>query len=113
MRDELALARRLYHLDTRTIPGKLHQILRAVQLEFLYTKDEILTAYVNLAPYGSNVEGVAAASLIYFGKRASKLTLGEALTLAVIPAIYALWRGWRMTDSPARSSDLTGDKPEG
>jgi len=81
----MQLARRLYHLDTRTIPGKLHQILRAVQLEFLYTKDEILAAYVNLAPYGSNVEGVAAASLIYFGKRAGKLTLGEALTLAVIP----------------------------
>lgn len=81
----MQVARRIYHLDTRTIPGKLEQILRAVQLEFLYTKDEILEAYVNLAPYGGNVEGVAAASLIYFGKRASKLTLEESLTLAVIP----------------------------
>ncbi len=81
----MQVARRLYHLDTRTVPGKLAQIFRAVQLEFLYTKDEILEAYVNLAPYGGNVEGVAAASLIYFGKRAGKLTLEEALTLAVIP----------------------------
>jgi len=81
----MQVARRLYRLDTRTIPGKLMQILRAIQLELLYTKDEILGAYVNLSPYGGNVEGVAAASLIYFGKRADKLTLVEALTLAVIP----------------------------
>jgi len=81
----MQVARRIYRLDTRTIPGKLMQILRAVQLECLYTKDEILEAYVNLAPYGGNVEGVAAASLIYFGKRADQLTLEDALTLAVIP----------------------------
>ena len=53
----MQVARRIYRLDTRTIPGKLVQILRAVQLEFLYTKDEILEAYVNLTPYGGNVEG--------------------------------------------------------
>lgn len=81
----MQLARHLYHLDTRTIPGKMQQIIRAVQLELFYTKDEILEAYINLAPYGGNVEGVAAASLIYFGKRAEKLSLEEALTLAVIP----------------------------
>lgn len=40
---------------------------------------------MNLAPYGGNVEGVAAASLIHFGKRTNKLTLEESLTLAVIP----------------------------
>ncbi|MBK9161154.1 MAG: penicillin-binding protein 1C [Nitrosomonadales bacterium] len=81
----MQLARRIYHLDTHTVPGKLLQILRAVQLELLYTKDEILEAYLSLAPYGGNVEGVAAASLIYFAKPADKLTLPEALTLAVIP----------------------------
>jgi penicillin-binding protein 1C len=81
----MQLARRMYQIDTRTIPGKLQQILRAVQLELFYTKDEILEAYVNLAPYGGNIEGVAAASLIYFGKRADKLTLDQALALAVIP----------------------------
>jgi penicillin-binding protein 1C len=81
----MQLARRIYRIDTRSIPGKLQQILRAVQLELFYTKDEILEAYLNLAPYGGNVEGSAAASLIYFGKRAEKLTLEQALTLAVIP----------------------------
>ncbi|MDO8990969.1 MAG: penicillin-binding protein 1C [Sideroxyarcus sp.] len=81
----MQLARRVYRIDTRTVPGKLQQILRALQLELFHTKDEILEAYVNLAPYGGNIEGVAAASLIYFGKRAEKLTLEQALTLAVIP----------------------------
>jgi penicillin-binding protein 1C len=81
----MQLARRIHHLDTRTVPGKLLQIARAVQLELLYTKDEILGAYLGLAPYGGNVEGVAAASLIYFGKSVDELTLPEALTLAVIP----------------------------
>jgi penicillin-binding protein 1C len=106
----MQLARRLYRLNTRSVPGKVLQILRALQLELFYTKDEILEAYVNIVPYGGNVEGVAAASLIYFGKRAAKLTLAEALTLAVIPQnplhrspaqvqlthardrLYAMWR---------------------
>jgi penicillin-binding protein 1C len=61
------------------------QVARAMQLELLHTKREILEAYLNLAPYGGNVEGVAAASLIHFGKRAEQLTLAEALALAVIP----------------------------
>ena len=81
----MQLARRLYRLDSRSIPGKLVQIARALQLELFYTKREILEAYLNLAPYGGNVEGAAAASLIHFGKRAEKLTLAEALALAVIP----------------------------
>lgn len=81
----MQLARRLYRLDTRSLGGKLMQMLRAVQLELGYTKAEILEAYLNLAPYGGNVEGAGAASLIYFGKSAQNLSLAEALSLAVIP----------------------------
>src|SRR6267143_164657 len=58
---------------------------RALGLELRYTKREILEAYLNLVPYGGNLEGAAAASLIYFGKDPSRLTLSEALTLAVLP----------------------------
>jgi len=61
------------------------QILRAFQLEILYSKDEIMEAYLNLVPYGRNIEGVAAASLAYFGQRPDQLTLPVALTLSVIP----------------------------
>ncbi|TNY27696.1 penicillin-binding protein 1C [Fulvimonas soli] len=81
----MQLARLLWRLDTRTPLGKLRQIARALQLELCYSKDAILEAYLNAAPYGGNVEGVAAASLAYFGKPAAALTLPEALTLAVVP----------------------------
>ena len=50
-----------------------------------YSKDEILEAYLNLAPYGGNIEGVGAASLIYFNNSVNKLSLPEALTLSIIP----------------------------
>lgn len=81
----MQLARLLFGIETQNIPGKLHQIYRALQLELHYSKDEILEAYFNLAPYGGNIEGISAASLIYFNKTADKLSLHEAITLAVIP----------------------------
>ncbi len=81
----MQLARLMDRLDTRTPGGKLRQIARAEQFELFYSKHDILEAYLNLAPYGRNVQGVGAASLIYFGKPVGKLTLPEALTLAVIP----------------------------
>lgn len=81
----MQLARLRFGLHTQSIIGKLVQIVRALQLEWHYSKDQILEAYLNLAPYGGNIEGIAAASLIYFNKNADKLSLHEALTLAVIP----------------------------
>jgi penicillin-binding protein 1C len=81
----MQLARRLYHLRSATVGGKLRQLGRALQLELLHTKREILEAYLNLVSFGGNVEGVGAASLIYFGKSPDRLTLAEALSLAVIP----------------------------
>lgn len=81
----MQLARLLYHLDTRTPLGKLHQIAAAVRLELCYSKKQILTAYLNDAPYGGNVVGIGAASLVYFDEPARDLALPEALTLAVIP----------------------------
>ena len=57
-----------------------------MQLELQYGKDEILEAYLNHVPYGGNNEGAGAASLIYFGRPAEKLSLADrALALAVIP----------------------------
>jgi penicillin-binding protein 1C len=77
---------RLWHrTSSRTPSGKVRQILGAIELEAFHSKREILEAYLNSAPYGRNVEGVAAASLIYFGKPVDRLTLPEVLTLVVIP----------------------------
>lgn len=70
---------------TKSIGGKLKQIFSAVVAEFLYSKRQILEAYLNLTPYGANIEGVGAASLIYFNKDSSQLALPESLLLAVIP----------------------------
>jgi len=81
----MQVARLHYRLHSRSIPGKLQQIARAIQLELTYSKAEIFEAYLNLLPYGRNIEGVGAASQIYLGKPANNLTLGDALTLAVIP----------------------------
>src|SRR5437773_4577579 len=81
----MQLARLRFHLQTRTAAGKAGQILRALELERHYSKAEILEAYFNLAPYGRNIEGAGAASEIYFGKQAARLTQPEAIALSVIP----------------------------
>ena len=81
----MQVARQLYRIDSRNPLGKLRQIVAAIWLEFSYSKDEILEAYLNTAPYGGNIVGAAAATLLYFHKPVSQLTLTEALTLAVIP----------------------------
>ena len=81
----MQLARLMYDLNTRTVSGKLQQIARAVQLELCYSKREILEAHINLMPYGGNIQGIGAASLIYFDKSAARLGLAESLALVLIP----------------------------
>ncbi|MFT4178454.1 MAG: penicillin-binding protein 1C [Thermomonas sp.] len=70
---------------TRTLPGKLRQVLRALQLELRLSKREILALYLERAPFGGTIEGVEAASWAYLGKPASKLSHAEAALLAVLP----------------------------
>lgn len=81
----MQLARLKFGMNSKTLTGKLQQLLKAIQIEWHYSKDQILEAYLNLAPYGANIEGAGAASLIYYNHRANRLTLPEALTLSIIP----------------------------
>jgi penicillin-binding protein 1C len=81
----MQLARMLYGLKTRTAGGKLRQIAAALWLESRYSKRELLEAYLNLVPFGGNIQGVGAASRIYLGKSPERVGLSEAVTLAVIP----------------------------
>lgn len=81
----MQVARLRFGINSKTFVGKILQVVRAFQIEAYYSKDQILEAYLNLAPYGNNIEGIGAASLIYFNKSAKELTLPEALTLAIIP----------------------------
>lgn len=81
----MQVARLRWNIPSNTVVGKAWQILRALQLSRHYSKKELLEFYVNFAPYGRNIEGITAASLIYFNKKPSELSLIESLTLAVIP----------------------------
>ncbi len=81
----MQLARRLYRLDSRSALGKLQQAALALWLEMRYSKHDILEAYLNLAPYGRNIEGVGAASLIYFYSPVARLSVPQVMALAVIP----------------------------
>ncbi len=76
---------RLLEPRQRTINSKIIESFRALQLEMHYSKDEILALYLDLVPYGSNIEGVQAASWLYFGKKPSLLSDAQMVTLVVIP----------------------------
>lgn len=69
----------------RTLGSKLRESFRALQLEWHYGKDELLEQYLNLTPYGGNVEGVGAASWFYFGKPPGQLSIGEIALLTALP----------------------------
>ncbi|MFH1686015.1 MAG: penicillin-binding protein 1C [bacterium] len=69
---------RMMEPKERTVLSKLIEIGRALQLEWHFTKDELLEIYFDLAPYGGNIEGVGAASFFYFDKSPDELTWSEA-----------------------------------
>ncbi len=106
--DPLALARAAWQLATRgrvvsggstltmqtarlltphrhDVVGKLLDIARALQLEAHFTKPQILSMYLTLAPFGGNIEGVRAASLTWFGHEPSRLSQAEAALLVALP----------------------------
>ncbi len=76
---------RLLDPHSRTFHGKLRQLWRTAQLEWHLSKDEILNLYLNRAPFGGTLQGVAAASWAYLGKSPAHLTHAEAALLAVLP----------------------------
>ncbi|MGZ3949909.1 MAG: penicillin-binding protein 1C [Flavisolibacter sp.] len=76
---------RALHPAKRNFISKSVEMFRAFQLEWKYSKDEILQMYLNLVPYGSNIEGVKSASLLYFNKYPDHLSLAEITALSIIP----------------------------
>ncbi len=87
------------------VPGKLHQLIRAAQLEVRYSKDEILALYLTLAPMGGNLEGVRAASLSYFGKEPKNLDLAESALLVALPQSPARQRPDRNATAARKGRD--------
>jgi len=76
---------RMLNPRPRTWSAKVVEAFRAIQHENHFTKDELLTLYLNIAPYGGNVRGAEAAARTYFNKAAKHLTVEEAALLASIP----------------------------
>ena len=76
---------RMLEPSDRSYKNKIKEIFRAFQLELHFSKDEILNLYLNLAPYGGNIEGAKAASFFYFGKELNELSYAQAALLSTIP----------------------------
>ena len=81
----MQLARLMEPRAARSLGAKIHQMFRALQLERRYSKEQLLEFYLKLAPYGGNLEGVRAASLAYFGKEPTSLSVKEAALLVALP----------------------------
>ncbi len=81
----MQLVRLSEQTKTDTFFKKIWQIWRAFVYEYHYSKEEILEAYLNLAPYGSNVEGIGAGAYVWFHKELSALNLAEIIALVTIP----------------------------
>ena len=104
----MQLARLKNNINTKTLRGKLEQIATAIYLDAFYSKHDILEAYLNLAPYGGNIEGIGAASLIYFQRPASKLSTIESITLSTIPQ-NPLKRGLNTPQGLSKMSQMRKD----
>ncbi|ELS9987019.1 peptidoglycan glycosyltransferase PbpC [Salmonella enterica] len=76
---------RLLDPHPRTFGGKIRQLWRALQLEWHLSKRDILTLYLNRAPFGGTLQGIGAASWAYFGKPPARQSYADAALLAVLP----------------------------
>jgi penicillin-binding protein 1C len=93
-----------------SVGGKLKQMLRALQLEAHLSKREILTLYLDRAPFGGTIEGVEAASWAYLGKPAARLSHAEAALLAVLPQAPSRLRPDRHADAARAARDKVLDR---
>ncbi len=79
------LAKKAFLTDDRTIIRKLKELLLAIRLDKIYTKDQILDLYLNQIPYGSNTYGIESAASTFFGIHAKDLDLAQSALLASLP----------------------------
>ncbi len=100
----------LHGTRTRTPWGKLRQVLRALQLEAHLSKREILSIYLQRAPFGGTIEGVEAASWAYLGKPSKRLSRAEAALLAVLPQAPSRLRPDRSPDVARAARDKLLDR---
>lgn len=96
---------RMLEPKPRTLSAKIEQIFKALKLERSISKDDILRIYLNIAPFGGNIEGVRAASQIYFTKEPKRLTLAESALLVALPQSPEARRPDRRPETAGRARD--------
>ena len=106
----MQVARLVEQRNERSLRRKLRQMVRAVQLEQVLTKSQVLDLYLRLAPFGGNIEGIRAASLAYFGKEPKRLSLGEAALLVALPQSPESRRPDRFSKRARRARDRVIDR---
>lgn len=88
------LAKNAFLSPERTLTRKVKELLLAIKLERQFSKEEILSLYLNQIPYGSNAYGIEAAAQTYFGKTAKDLNIAEAALLAALPKAPTYYSPW-------------------
>jgi penicillin-binding protein 1C len=106
----MQVARLIEPRPKRSFHVKLREMVRALQLDWSLSKDEIFGLYLTLAPYGGNLEGIRAAALAYFGKEPRRLTLGEAALLVALPQSPEYRRPDRASDAARLARDRVLDR---
>jgi penicillin-binding protein 1C len=106
----MQVARLIEPREERSLAAKLRQAARAWQIERQVGKRGVLNRYLALAPFGSNLEGVRAASLAYFGKEPRRLTIGEAALLVALPQSPEARRPDRFADAARKARDRVLDR---
>ena len=96
---------RLMEPRPRNFQSKLLEALRALQMSRLYSKDELLEIYLNLTPYGGNIEGIRAASYFYFGKKPDRLSWAETALVTTLPRSPVSYDPTRNLELSTRARD--------
>ncbi|WP_242390520.1 penicillin-binding protein 1C [Pararhodospirillum photometricum] len=105
-------ARLLDPQPQRTLATKAREMVRALHLEARWTKDQILAAYLTLAPFGGNLEGVRAGALAWLGKEPRGLTPGQAALLVALPRSPEALRPDRHPEAARQARDRVLDRLE-
>ncbi|MEM7409326.1 MAG: penicillin-binding protein 1C [Myxococcota bacterium] len=101
---------RLVEPRARTWRAKAIEAFRAHQLVRAYSSEELLAAYLGLAPFGGNLEGVGAGAWFWFGKSPAELSLGEAAYLTALPRAPVAYDARRHPDAARRARDRVLDQ---
>ena len=101
----MQVARLRLGLETGSLRDKWRQLGAALALERVATKEQVLEAYLNLAPFGGNLEGVRAASLAWLDREPARLTPAQAALLVALPQAPEQRRPDRYPQAARRGRD--------